>query len=115
MKKGPIKLPVQRELEMADDIIPLIAETDYEDFLIIIERYFPDSFDEWPPTYPEWCKVHREDINQRYRKGHEVREVAVTPDEFREYCRGRNCTDIPQDLWRCAKEKDARMQAPAGS
>ena len=45
---------------MADEILPEIAEDDYEDFLRIIARYFPDACDEWPANHPEWLKIHRE-------------------------------------------------------
>ncbi len=96
------------EQEMAYEILPVIAEDDYEDFLRIIARYFPDAYDGWPPNYPEWRQVHREEANRVYHKGDKVREVPVTPDEFQEYCQDRDLKDISMDLWRCAREKDAR-------
>ena len=76
---------------MDDDILPFIAEKDYEAFRPIIREDFPD-------TYDEWLKRHAQEKLERRGRGHTVKDIEVSPHEFAKFCRDQGKEGIWQHL-----------------
>ena len=87
---------------MADAILPFIAEKDYQAFLRIIKRDFPDAYDEWPVEYEGWRKIHEQEAKKLRLLSQTVQCIDVSPDQFAKSCRDNSREGTLLNLWRCA-------------
>ena len=93
---------------MDKDPRPIILEQDYGRLLSLIQRHFPEAYDEWPRTHADWLELDDQWLSERRRRGRETQRIKVCPEEFIEFCLPDGRKGTLQDLWRWAQHEAFR-------